>query len=162
MSRYDELRVHYTKSPDERMALLDQLMAGPLQEALRLASELGATEADAAAPLFGGRFGELIEILGISAAKLQEVAGQIAEVRARGAASGGLRDEDVHRYRHDLLTPIGTVRGVAGMLSRDDVRQAPELPAGFSARVEGLAAALGELKDVLDALTDARGRDQTP
>lgn len=159
MSSYHELRVHYTKSPDERMALLEQFMSGPLETSIRLAATIGATNPDVAPSLFGGRFGELIEILGISAAKLEEVARQIPELRQRALANGGMRDEDVHSFRHDLLTPIGTVRGVAGMLAREDVRQLPALPADFFAQIEELVTALGELKDVLDALTETRNRE---
>jgi signal transduction histidine kinase len=158
MSRYDELRVFYGRIPDERMALLEREMRAPIAEACRLAAEIVAVDMSVAPALFGGRLGELIEILGISAARLGEVAGQAPAVRERARAAGQLRDEDIHAFRHDLLTPIGTLRGVAGMLARADIHTVPALPPDLAARARALAAAIDELCDVLDALTDVRGR----
>ena len=158
MSRYDELRVFYGRSPDERMVILEQEMRAPLEAACRIAADLGTVDPSTAPALFGGRFDELIEILAISAAKLADVAAQAPAVCARGQERGGLRDEEVHVFRHDLLTPIGTVRGVAGMLAKCDPDTAPDLPPDFVAKAQALAEAINELKDVLDALTDARGR----
>ncbi|HWQ11991.1 MAG TPA: hypothetical protein VNL77_04285 [Roseiflexaceae bacterium] len=158
MSRYDELRVFYTRSPGERMALLEQEMRAPLAEAARLAAELTAMDDSAAPALFGGRLGELVEIVGISAAKLAAVAGQALGLSERARAVGGLRDEDLHVFRHDMLTPIGTLRGVAGMLAQAGGGDDAGLPPDFAARASALVAAIDELKDVLDALTDTRGR----
>ncbi|MFO7169750.1 MAG: histidine kinase [Chloroflexota bacterium] len=158
MSRYDELRARFTGSPDERIALLEQMLREPLETATALAADLGALDPSRGAALFGGRFGELVEILAISAAKLGEVAKQLPALRERSRAVGGAREEDIHAFRHDLLTPLGTVRGVAGMLAQTDLSQAPDLPADFAAKVQELVRAMNELKDVLDALTDARVR----
>ncbi|MEN9934479.1 MAG: hypothetical protein RLZZ387_1058 [Chloroflexota bacterium] len=158
MSTYDELRVYYTRPPDERMALLEQEMRGPLNETARLAAQLNSTNPFAAPALFGGRFGELIEILQISSAKLAEVALQGPALREKARAVGGLVEEDMHVFRHDLLTPLGTVRGVAEMLAKIDVSETSGLPLGFTATAEALAAAVNELKDVLDALTETRSR----
>jgi signal transduction histidine kinase len=156
MSRYDELRPYYSRNPDERMALLEQELRAPLAEANRLAAELGATDASNAAALYGGRFGELVEILAISSAKLAEVAGRVPTIRER--AAGAVSDEEVHIFRHDLLTPIGTVRGVASMLAKTEVRDTAAIPVEFIGKAEELAAIANEIKDILDALTDARGR----
>jgi signal transduction histidine kinase len=156
MSRYDELRPYYSRSPDERMALLEQELRAPLAEANRLAAELGAADASHAAALYGGRFGELVEILVISSAKLAEVVGRVPAIRER--AAGAVSDEEVHVFRHDLLTPIGTVRGVAGMIAKTEVRDTPGVPAEFISKAEELASVANMIKDILDALTDARGR----
>jgi hypothetical protein len=158
MSKYDDLRVHFSKSPDERMELLDREIRAPLAATAELAANLRTVDPRAGAGLFGGRFGELLEILEISSRKLADVANEIGPIRARGQGGGGLKDDDLHIFRHDLLTPIGTVRGVAGMLAKADAGQAPDLPADFHAKAEALTATLNEIKDVLDALTDARGR----
>jgi hypothetical protein len=141
------------------MGLLTREMAEPVGEIRRLAAELRAI-CPAAPDLFGGRFAELIDILGISVHKLDDVAAQAPTLLAR--MNGDLRDDDVHLFRHDLLTPIGTVRGVAKMLARADVSGSPGMPPDFAARAQALIGALSELKDVLDALTDVRGRESEP
>lgn len=158
MSSYAELRPHYTKSPDERLALLEDELRAPLAEATRIAAELGSADTSPAGELYGGRFGELVEILAISIARLAEVSGQIDAIRARGSEAGGLRDEAIHVFRHDLLTPIGTVRGVALMLAKAEVANTPGVPASFVASAQRLAEVINEFKDVLDALTETRTR----
>lgn len=158
MSRDDERQPQPALSLDERMARLDRELRAPLEEIARVAAQLGAADASSASALYNGRFGELIEILGIASAKLAEVAASLPALRSRGAASGGLTEDDVHRFRHDMLTPVGTVRGVAGMLAAAHVRDTHGVPAEFAARAQRLAAPLNEIKDLLDALTDTRGR----
>jgi hypothetical protein len=158
MSSYAELRPHYAKSPDERMALLETELRAPLGEATRIAGELGSADTSTAGDLYGGRFGELVEILAISIARLAEVTGQIGAIRERGSAGGGLRDEEVHVFRHDMLTPIGTVRGVALMLVKAEAASGPGVPASFFASAQRLADVINEFKDVLDALTETRER----
>jgi hypothetical protein len=158
MSRYDDLRVYYTRSSDERMELLEQELRAPLAEVARLTAELKALDSSMAGELYGGRFAELLEILDLAAGNLSEVARRITPMRERARAVGSLADDEVHVFRHDLLTPISNVRGVAGMLAKAEVKDGPGLPPGFTARAQRLAAVLNEIKDILDALTDARGR----
>lgn len=157
MAGDDEHHMQPARSSDERLAQLDRELRAPLEEIARVAAELGAADASTAGALYNGRFGELIEILGIASDRLAEVAAGLPAIRSRGAANGGLTEEDVHRFRHDILTPVGTVRGVAGMLGAAQVRDTPGVPADFTANARRLAALLNELKDMLDALTDTRG-----
>jgi signal transduction histidine kinase len=158
MPSYTELRPNYTKSPDERMALLERELAAPLAEATQIAADLGGADTSTAGELYGGRFSELVEILAISIARLAEVTGRIDAIRERGRAAGELREEEIHVFRHDLLTPIGTVRGVALMLAKAEVANTPGVPASFIDSAQRLASVVNAFKDILDALTETRTR----
>ena len=77
----------------------------------------------------------------------------VAEGNAR--ADGGISDRDLRVYRHDLLTPLGNVRGVARLLAHIN---SPDLLPGFMQVTRDLDDASRDVLDVIDALTTSQER----
>jgi signal transduction histidine kinase len=152
MSLYQRLRPLYHRSAQERIQVMQAELAAPLDATRRALDRLLQLDAEQTAPLMRGRFDELLDVLRDSMARLEAL---VAEGSAR--ADSGISDRDLHVYRHDLLTPLGNVRGVARLLVRIN---SPDLPPGFTQVTRDLDDASRDVLDVIDALTASQERTE--
>lgn len=155
MSLYQRLRPLYQRSPEERLQIMQTELAAPLNALRRAIDELSRLSADQMAALMGGRFEELIEILRDSMARLDTLAAEGVDRCERARAVGGLSDHELRVYRHDLLTPLNNVRGVARLMNRISD---PGLPADVVRMTGDLNNASCDALDVIDALTAEQER----
>lgn len=155
MSLYQRLRPFYQCSPEERLQIMQTELAAPLDALRHAIDELSRLDVDQMAALMGGRFEELIEILRDSMARLNTLAAEGVDRCERARAVGELSDHELHVYRHDLLTPLNNVRGVARLMNRISD---PGLPADVVRVTGDLNNASRDALDVIDALTAAQER----
>lgn len=156
MSLYQRLRPLYQRSPEERLQIMQTELAAPLDALRRAIDELSRLSADQMAALMGGRFEELIEILRDSMARLNALAAEGVDRCERARAVGGLSDHELRIYRHDLLTPLNNVRGVARLMHRISD---PGLPADVVRMTGDINNASRDALDVIDALTASQERN---
>jgi signal transduction histidine kinase len=152
MSLYQRLRPLYHRSPQERIQVMQTELAAPLDATRRALDRLLQLDAEQTAPLMQGRYDELLDVLRDSMARLETL---VAEGDERAQVSS-ISDHDLHVYRHDLLTPLGNVRGVARLLVRIS---SPDLPPGFKQVTRDLDDASRDVLDVIDALTASQERE---
>ncbi|GIW02497.1 histidine kinase [Roseiflexus sp.] len=156
MSLYQRLRPSYRLSPEERIRMMRVELAAPL-DVLRCAIDgVSRLSADQKASLMGGRFEELVDVLRDSMARLDALIAEGVERCEHARVVGGLSDHDLHAYRHDLLTPLNNLRGVARLALRIS---GPDLPADFVQATRDLDNASRDALDVIDALTASQERD---
>lgn len=151
MSTYDRLRPLYTRQPEERVHLMCAELATPLTAAHDAIEQLLQHDPAQAPSLLGGHFGELTEILRDSIVQLEQLIADGPSLCERARANGGLSDQELHVYRHDIMTPLGNVRSVARLLGR--AGGGDGTPPGIAASVRNLDEAARELLDIIDALT---------
>lgn len=156
MSLYQRLRPFYQRSPEERIRIMQTELAAPLDALHRAIDELSRLSADQTASLMGGRFQELMDVLRESMVRLDALAAEGVDRCERARAVGGLSDHELHVYRHDLLTPLNNVRGVARLMNRISV---PGLPVDFVRMTDDLNNASRDALDVIDALTASQERN---
>lgn len=155
MSLYQRLRPFYQRSPEERVQIMQAELVAPLDTLRRAIGDLSRLRPDQTASLMRGRFEELLDVLCESMARLDAL---VAEGVARcdyARAVGGLSDYELHAYRHDLLTPLNNLRGVARLTVRISD---PGLPASFAQMIRDLDMASRDVLDVIDALTSSQER----
>jgi signal transduction histidine kinase len=152
MSRYDQLRQYFALPREQRVAMLRTEMLGDAKRADMLGRQLvGAGNARTQLAL-APRAQELAEIIAESSADL---ARSVAALPDDGLA---VDDEDkLRRIRHDLRGKLSTLLGATGLLQRllgqDGASQE------VLTIVSQLQAAADQMRDVLQALTDERGRE---
>lgn len=154
MSTYQRLRPYYALPPDERISMMCAEMAAPLSAARAAIDELQRFEPAQLAGLFGGRYADLAAVLRASLPQLAHLIDTGPGMCERARAAGGLSDHELHVYRHDLLTPLGNVSGVAKLL----VRVVDAAPPDFARYAQALNNAARELIDIVDALTASHDR----
>ncbi|NWG22272.1 MAG: histidine kinase [Chloroflexi bacterium] len=150
MSTYDRLRPLYTRQPEERVRLMCAELATPLAAAHTAIAQLLRFDRAQALSLLGGHFGELTEILRDSIVQLEQLIADGPALCERARANGGLSDQELHVYRHDIMTPLGNVRSVARLLGRTGT---DGIPPDIAASTRNLDEAARELLDIIDALT---------
>lgn len=155
MSLYQRLRPFYQRLPEERIQMMQKELAAPLAALRRAIGELSQLSADQTASLMGGRFVELLEVLRDSMARLDTLVAEGVDRCERARAVGGMSDHELHVYRHDLLTPLNNLRGVARLTVRISD---PGLPASFAQTTRALDNASHDVLDVIDALTSSQER----
>ncbi len=155
MTLYQRLRPFYQRSPEERVQIMQAELAAPLGVLRCAIDELSRLSADQTAALMGGRFAELIDVLRDSMARLDTLVAEGVDRCERARAVGGLSDHELHVYRHDLLTPLNNLRGVARLIIRISD---PGLPARFVQTARDLDDASRDTLDVIDALTASQER----
>ncbi|ABU59408.1 hypothetical protein [Roseiflexus castenholzii] len=156
MSLYQRLRPFYRLSPEERIRMMQVELAAPLDTLRRAIGDLSRLRPDQTASLMRGRFGELLDVLCESMARLDALIAEGVERCEHARVVGGLSDHDLHAYRHDLLTPLNNLRGVARLALRISD---PDLPADFVQATRDLDNASRDALDVIDALTASQERD---
>ncbi|MCS7290806.1 MAG: histidine kinase [Roseiflexus sp.] len=156
MSLYQRLRPFYQRPPEERIRIMQAELAAPLDALRRAIDELSRLSADQTASLAEGRFGELIDVLRDSMARLDTLVAEGIDRCEVARAVGGLSDQALRMYRHDLLTPLNNLRGVALLARRfSNVN----LPAHLARIIGDLDSASCDVLDVIDALTSSQERD---
>ncbi len=155
MSLYQRLRPFYQRSPEERVQIMQAELVAPLDTLRRAIGDLSRLRPDQTASLMRGRFGELLDVLCESMARLDALVAEGVERCDHARAVGGLSDHELHAYRHDLLTPLNNLRGVARLTVRISD---PGLPASFTQMVRDLDMASRDVLDVIDALTSSQER----
>jgi signal transduction histidine kinase len=156
MSLYDRLRPFYQRSPEERVRIMQAELAAPLDALRRAIDDVSRLSADQTASLMGGRFEELVDVLRESMVRLDTLVAEGIDRCERARAVGGLSDHELHVYRHDLMTPLNNLRGVARLAIR--IRD-PNLPADFAQTTRDLEGASRDVLDVIDALTASQERE---
>lgn len=155
MSLYQRLRPFHQRSPEERVLMMQAELAAPLDVLRRAIGDLSQMGVDQTASLMGGRFQELIDVLCDSMAHLDTLVAEAGKRCERARAVGGLDDHELHVYRHDLLTPLNNLRGVARLALRINDSN---LPASFGRITRDLDNASRDVLDVIDALTASQER----
>lgn len=155
MSLYQRLRPFYQRSPEERVQIMLAELVAPLDTLRRAIGDLSRLRPDQTASLMRGRFGELLDVLCESMARLDALIAEGVERCEHARVVGGLSDHELRAYRHDLLTPLNNLRGVARLTVRISD---PGLPASFTQMVRDLDMASRDVLDVIDALTSSQER----
>lgn len=155
MSLYQRLRPFYHRSPEERVQMMQTELAAPLVRLRCAIDGLHRLDAVQTASLMRGRFADLLSVLQESMNSLDTLVAEGTNRCERAHAVGGLSDHELHVYRHDLLTPLNNLRGVARLVVRIDD---PGLPEEFTQMVRDLDHASRDVLDVIDALTASQER----
>jgi signal transduction histidine kinase len=156
MSLYQRLRPFYQRSPEERVQIMQTELVAPLDTLRCAIGDLSRLSADQTASLMGGRFEELIDVLRDSMVRLDMLVAEGIDRCESARAVGGLSVQELHVYRHDLLTPLNNLRGVARLVLRISD---PGLPASFAQMTYDLDNASRDVLDVIDALTSSQERE---
>lgn len=153
MPKYAELRPLFTRSREEKVVIMRCEILAALDQMQQLLARLVQVDANQLTGLYRGRFSELLEIVTDSHTTVRQLSEAIPQVPQP------INAEELRTLRHDLLGPVGTLRGSILVLNRSDLGAISGLPSGCASWVPELLELATDMKDIIDALTQEQERE---
>ncbi|MDZ4721523.1 MAG: hypothetical protein SH847_23920 [Roseiflexaceae bacterium] len=147
MSKYQQLRPFYSRSNQERAALVRSEILLVLTPTRLILDQLAAAGTATIQATFGPRCEELVEIA-LETAENLRVTVEALPLDGQSIAD----DEQLRKLRHDLRGLVGTLLGAVTILSRN---QSLGALADLARRA---TVAANELRDIVDALMEDQER----
>jgi hypothetical protein len=162
MSKYDDLRKYFDKSPNEKVQLLRQELSLPFDMLQSTVNHLTQLDVNTTPSLTGGRYYELLLVLVASTERLSGIIGMISIlIRERKQSGGNFDQDDMDNLRIEMLVPIQSLQMAASLLNTVYTDKEQDLPGDFHIRTSSLIQSVNNLRDIVNALTDPQERTST-